>query len=139
MARSYELALVFDPRLSEDEANEITAKFKEIIASQGATVTKEENWGKRKLAYPIRKFNEGRYLFLYVAAPDSMTWQEIERLILQNERILRHLVVRTTRISSVPSARAKRSPASSSAMPWRVSATTIATMTRRWTNETPQP
>lgn len=95
MARSYELALVFDPRLSDDEANEITAKFKEIIASQGATITQEDNWGKRKLAYPIRKLTEGRYLFLYVAAPESMSWQEIERLILQNERILRHLVVRT--------------------------------------------
>lgn len=95
MARSYELALVFDPRLSDDEVGEITARFKEIIASQGATITQEDNWGKRKLAYPIRKLNEGRYLFIYVAAPESMSWQEIERLILQNERILRHLVVRT--------------------------------------------
>jgi len=96
MARTYELALVFEPRMSENDVAETVAKYKEMIeADHTALITKEESWGKRKLAYPIQKYTEGRYLFLYVQSKSGYDWSGLERLIMQNEKVLRHLVVRT--------------------------------------------
>lgn len=96
MNRSYELGFVVEPRQSDEEVQAITNRFKELIEGGGAEVTYIDSWGKRKLAYPIRKYNEGKYVFLYVATDGrAVNWSEIERLLLQDEKILRHLVVRT--------------------------------------------
>lgn len=95
MTRTYELGLVIEPRQSDDEAGEIVAKYREMIVANGGQITDEENWGKRKLAYTIRNFNEGRYVFYYVSSDGAMKWSDIERNLMQNEKILRHLVVRT--------------------------------------------
>ena len=95
MTRTYELGLVIEPRQSDETVLEIVAKYREMIAASGGTVTEEDNWGRRKLAYPIRKFNEAKYVFLFVASEGSVTWTDIERNLMQNEAILRYLVVRT--------------------------------------------
>lgn len=95
MTRSYELGFVLEPRVPEDEAQALCDKFKDMITDSGATVTYVDHWGKRKLAYPIRKFSEGRYFFIYVSTDVTVPWSDIERLMMQDEKILRHLVVRT--------------------------------------------
>lgn len=97
MNRMYELAIVTEPRQTEDDVQAICDRMKELIENSGSQVFHVDDWGKRKLAYPIRKFNEGRYNFLYVAARNGAVpdWSTIERLLQQDERILRHLVVRT--------------------------------------------
>ncbi|MEM1178895.1 MAG: 30S ribosomal protein S6 [Acidobacteriota bacterium] len=90
------MGIIVEPRQNDDEVQAITDRFTGMLEEAGSTVTYVDNWGKRKLAYPIRKFNEGKYIFVYVsseAAPPP--WSEIERLMLQDEKILRHLVVRT--------------------------------------------
>jgi small subunit ribosomal protein S6 len=66
-----------------------------MIAAAGGNVTEVDNWGKRKLAYPIHKLNEGKYVFYFVASEGSVTWTDIERNLMQNEAVLRYLVVRT--------------------------------------------
>ena len=69
---------------------------KKMITGSGAEIAKEESWGKRKLAYPIHKFSEGRYVFLYVIADGAAPpFQEVERRLNQNERVLRYLTIRT--------------------------------------------
>lgn len=97
MNRMYELAIVTEPRQTEEDVQAICDRMKELIEKSGSQMFHLEDWGKRKLAYPIRKFNEGRYSFLYVAARDGAVpeWATIERLLQQDERVLRHLVVRT--------------------------------------------
>ena len=95
MSRTYELGLVFEPRTSDEDVQALAGKYREMIVAAGGTVTEEDNWGKRKLAYPIRKFNEGKYLFLFVESEAAVEWTDVERNLMQNERVLRHLVVRT--------------------------------------------
>lgn len=95
MTRTYELGFIVEPRTNDDDAQSICDKYTSLIKDSGATVTYVDHWGKRKLAYPIRKLNEGRYYFIYVSVDNAMTWTEIERLLMQDEKVLRHLVVRT--------------------------------------------
>ena len=66
MKRTYELALVLDPSLSDEEQVSLVDEVKKMVSSKGVEVVKEESWGKRKLAYPVGKVTEGRYVFLYI-------------------------------------------------------------------------
>lgn len=95
MSRTYELGLVFEPRQSDDDVQALTTKYKEMVETAGGSVTEEDNWGKRRLAYPIQKYNEGKYVFLFVSSEGAVDWPPIERNLMQNEKVLRHLVVRT--------------------------------------------
>jgi small subunit ribosomal protein S6 len=96
MKRTYELALVLDPALSDDEQVELVDEYKKMITDSGAVIAKEESWGKRKLAYPIEKVTEGRYVFLYVVAEGAVPpFREIETRLNQNERVLRYMTLRT--------------------------------------------
>jgi small subunit ribosomal protein S6 len=95
--RTYELAIVADPRLSDDEHAAILDETKQLISHRGGEVVREESWGKRKLAYPIRKLSEGRYtfLFLQMEAGAAPLFNEVELRLRQNDRVLRYLTVRT--------------------------------------------
>lgn len=94
--RIYELVFIADPRLSDEEAVTLADEFKSLIEDDGNTkVTKEESWGRRTLAYPIQKFNEGRYHIYYIDAPPKNSLPQVEERMRQNEKVLRHLVVRT--------------------------------------------
>jgi len=96
MSRTYELGFVVDPRQSDDAVQEICQKYREMIEGGGAQVTEIDYWGRRKLAYEIKKFSEGKYVFIYITASEGVPpFPEIERLMGQDERILRFLVVRT--------------------------------------------
>lgn len=95
MTRTYELCFIVDPQRSDDEAQEICDRYKGLVEDSGATVALVFAWGKRKLAYPIRNFKEGIYFVLYVSADVQVPWPDIERLMMQDEKVLRYLVVRT--------------------------------------------
>ena len=96
MKRTYELALVLDPALSDEEQVTLVDEVKRMVTGKGVEVVKEESWGKRKLAYPIGKASEGRYVFLYVTAEnDPPPVREVEMRLNQNERVLRYLWIRT--------------------------------------------
>ena len=95
--RTYELALVADPRLSDDDMTALSTEFKQLIASRGGEVLREESWGRRKLAYPIHQLTEGRYLvlFLQIEPEKAGLLKEVEMRLNQNDKILRYLTVRT--------------------------------------------
>lgn len=95
--RTYELAIVADPRLSDEEFVALVDEFKQLIANRGGELVREESWGKRKLAYPIRKLSEGRYTFLYLQMEPraSALIPEVELRLKQNDKVLRFLTVRT--------------------------------------------
>lgn len=95
--RTYELAIVADPRLSDDEFVALVDESKQLIANRGGEVVREESWGKRKLAYPIHKLTEGRYTFLYLQMEPKVSGllSEVELRLKQNDKVLRYLTVRT--------------------------------------------
>jgi small subunit ribosomal protein S6 len=96
MRRTYELALVLDPGLSDDEQGVLVDEVKRMVSTSGVAIAREESWGKRKLAFPIGKASEGRYVFLYITADEAAPpFQEVEKRLNQNERVLRYLTVRT--------------------------------------------
>lgn len=95
MTRTYELGFIVEPRVPDDEAQALCDKFKGLVEESGAQIVHVDDWGKRKLAYTIKKYNEGRYFFIYVSTDVDVPWTTIERLMMQDEKILRHLLVRT--------------------------------------------
>lgn len=95
--RTYELAIVADPRISEEEFVALVDETKQLVASRGGELVREENWGKRKLAYPIEKLTEGRYTFLHLQMEPATAalLPEVELRLRQNDKVLRFLTVRT--------------------------------------------
>lgn len=94
--RHYELMFLADPRLSDEEFVGMADEYRKMITGGGGTVVGEESWGKRKLAFPIDKLNEGRYMLFYVQTePGKNPLAEVEHRMNQNDKILRYLSVRT--------------------------------------------
>ncbi len=71
MTRTYELVFIVEPRRSDDDVQALTEKYTGMIEASGATIKYIDHWGKRKLAYPIQNFNEGKYVVVYVTADDE--------------------------------------------------------------------
>jgi small subunit ribosomal protein S6 len=112
--RTYELMFVVDPRVADEEVVTMTQDYKNMITAGGSQITGEENWGRRKLAYPINKVNEGKYVLLYISSEVGKTaLPEVEHRMRQNDRILRYLTVRTDEDLK----RAARRPAKSGGTP----------------------
>lgn len=101
--RTYELMFIIDPRVSDEEAEGLVAEYRKMIEDGGGTIAKHEEWGKRRLAYPINKLTEGRYELFYVNCEDQTPLPEVERRMGQNENVLRSLTVRTD-LDRVPAA-----------------------------------
>ena len=90
--RDYELVFIIHPDLDEAATIEAVEKVKGWIKEAGGVITKEDPWGKRKLAYPILKQNNGQYfLFNIQVAPSFLT--ELERNLRFLEPVMRFLVV----------------------------------------------
>ena len=89
----YETVFIMTPVLSEDQAAETVDKFKKFLKGKGAKIKHEENWGLRKLAYPIQKKTTGFYhLFEFQADPTVIASFEVE--FKRDERVLRFLTVK---------------------------------------------
>jgi small subunit ribosomal protein S6 len=91
--RSYETAFLLSPKLSEEETANFITQMADVISQKKGRMIKEDRWGKRKLAYPIKRFDEAFYvIFLYEAEPDVPF--ELERRFKQTEAVLRFLTVK---------------------------------------------
>ncbi len=94
--RTYELVFVVDPRVSDEDVTTMINEYRQMITTGGSEITVEENWGRRKLAYPINKLNEGKYVLFGITSQDGKTsLPEVEHRMRQNDKILRYLTVRT--------------------------------------------
>ncbi len=91
--RPYEILVIVDPRPTDEEIAALLTQLGEQITSLKAEVVKMENWGKRRLAYDIRKQREGTYAVFEVAAEPAMV-KEFERQLRLNESVLRFLSTR---------------------------------------------
>ena len=86
----YETAILFDPELPEDARKEFLVKLTGIVAGYKGEVLKTDDWGNRKLAYPIRKRSNAFYTFLLYTGNRGVV-EEVERNIKIFDGILRHL------------------------------------------------
>jgi small subunit ribosomal protein S6 len=89
---SYETLFVVDCSLGEDTVKELINKFTTLIADNGAIDSVDE-WGKRRLAYPINDKNDGYYVLVNFKSEGSFT-AELERVFGITEGILRSIVIR---------------------------------------------
>ncbi|MDD3746737.1 MAG: 30S ribosomal protein S6 [Anaerostipes sp.] len=89
----YELALVVNAKIEDDARTEVVEKVKAMITEAGATITKVDEWGKKRLAYEIQKMNEGFYYFIQFDAETAVP-AELEAKLRIMEPVLRFLVVK---------------------------------------------
>ncbi len=93
--REYETTFIIAPNLSEEETNGVIEKFKDVVEKNGGKELDVEIMGKRKLAYEIKKFDEGVYvIFRYKTEGGTGLVAELERRMRNDENILRFLTVR---------------------------------------------
>ena len=91
--RNYESLYIIHPDVVGDELTAMVEKFQKVLTDQAAEIYKLDNWGTRKLAYPIQKVERGCYVqTLFTAAPEVIA--EFERRLRLDEKILRFLTVR---------------------------------------------
>lgn len=91
--RPYEVLVIVDPRPTDEEVAALLEQLGGQLKTLGAEVTKVDNWGKRRLAYDIRKQREGTYAVFEVSAEPSMV-KEFERQVRLNENVLRFVSTR---------------------------------------------
>ena len=92
VSANYEVLYIISPDLGEEDTAALVEKFKALIEANG-TLNELEQWGKRKLAYPINKTNEGYYVFVdFTYKPEEVA--VLKRALGYNEQVLRHIVVR---------------------------------------------
>ncbi|HAA89061.1 MAG: 30S ribosomal protein S6 [Thermoanaerobacterales bacterium 50_218] len=91
--RSYEVLFIIKPDLDEDAVNAVVEKFTNLIQETEGTVEEVSRWGKKRLAYEIKKFREGIYvLILFQGTPATV--RELDRVLRISDEVLRHLIVR---------------------------------------------
>jgi len=89
----YETAILFQPELPEERRKEFLAKIEGIVASFGGEILKQDDWGIRKLAYPIRKTSNAFYTFLVYSGGRGVV-EEVERNIKIFDDVMRHMTSR---------------------------------------------
>lgn len=92
MANKYESIFILNPNLDEEGTKGLVEKFKGLIESS-ATFESIEEWGKRKLAYPINKVNEGYYTLVNFSA-DSSFAHELERIYKITDGVIKYIVIK---------------------------------------------
>ena len=92
--RTYEVGFIAAPNTADDDLSKLNSQIEQIIKDRGGKITKLDNWGRRKLAYRIGKFDEGVYTFVYVEG-SGQEISEVERRLRVTDFIIRYLTVRT--------------------------------------------
>jgi len=89
----YETVFIMTPVLSDDQMKEAVKKYQDLLKSNGAEIIHEENWGLKKLAYPIQKKASGFYYLMEFKA-DGKVVDALETAYRRDERMLRFLTVK---------------------------------------------
>jgi small subunit ribosomal protein S6 len=91
--RQYETGFLISPNLTEEETDKIILQMAEVVSQKKGKMLKEDRWGKRKLAYPLNKFEEAFYVFFHYEGEPEVP-SELERRFRQTDNILRYLTVK---------------------------------------------
>lgn len=90
--RKYEVMYIIRPDIEQEAVDAVVEKFQGVITNGGGEITSHEVKGKRRLAYEIKKFNDGVYVLVhFTSAPEVVT--ELDRLMKISDEVIRHLIV----------------------------------------------
>jgi len=92
----YEKVIIFDSNLDDSAVEETVGRMKDVIVRQGGEILKSENWGRRKLAYELNKYQKGNYILLLFKAPPS-TIIELEKLCKVVDSVIKFMVVKLSK------------------------------------------
>ena len=99
MMNQYETVFILTPVLSDQQMKETVEKFKGILTEKGAEIINEENWGLKKMAYPIQKKSTGFYAFLEFKAEPQVI-EKLEVAYRRDERVLRFITVKNEKYAA---------------------------------------
>jgi small subunit ribosomal protein S6 len=107
--RTYEVLFILNSQLPEQDATNLIADFRGIAEKSGATLINQEAWGRRRLAYPIEKMQDGIY-HLFVFQTEGDVLNELDRRMKNSDQVVRHMIVRTDQDLKRAEKLAKRNP-----------------------------
>jgi small subunit ribosomal protein S6 len=117
MQRAYEVMFIVRPDLMEEDLDKLVATLQTHATGAGATVKNAEKMGRRRLAYDVKKFQEGQYV-LFTLAADGKAVHELERRLRVTEPVIKFITVRTDeeqqrldKVRKIRASRTKRPPA----------------------------
>ena len=115
MSRVYEVMFIVRPDVIDEDVDKLIAGFEATVTNGSGTVKSIEKMGRRKLAYTVRKFNDGNYILLTVEAEGGLI-AELERRLRVSEQVIKFITVRTdeedkriAKIKAIRGTRVKRS------------------------------
>ncbi|MBZ5572865.1 MAG: 30S ribosomal protein S6 [Acidobacteriia bacterium] len=121
MNRTYELMFIVRPDMAEEDQDKLISTLESAVTSTGGVVKNVERMGKRRLAYRVRKFNDGIYVLLTVEGSGGLI-HELERRLRVTEPVIKFLTVRIDeeqkrldKIKAIRDARRKAAPAPATA------------------------
>ena len=91
--REYELVMVLSPEVDEDGVARTIDRVTQFIAQRGGSITNQEHWGTRRLAYPIDDFREGNYVLANLTFEPSLA-RELEANLKSSAEVIRYLLVK---------------------------------------------
>ena len=103
--RMYETIYIVQPDLGDDDIKALSAKVQDVIAKKNGEMKRLEDWGSRKLAYPIEKFSRGRYFYLRCDGDETLI-AELERRLRLDDKVLRYQSVKIEKETAAPAAKA---------------------------------
>ena len=89
----YEVMYIIDTAIDEQARTALINRFSGLVEANGGQVDRVDEWGKRRLAYPINYKTEGYYVLMYIAAPAALP-RELERNLQISDSVLRYMVIR---------------------------------------------
>jgi small subunit ribosomal protein S6 len=94
MQRTYEIMFIVRPDLADEDVDKLVATMETNITNAGGNIAGTQRMGKRRMAYPVRKFQDGNYILFNVEGPGSVI-KEAERRLRVAEQVIKFITVRT--------------------------------------------
>jgi small subunit ribosomal protein S6 len=93
VTRDYELGFILTPEVNEEQTRAILERIEQIVSNHGGQIMRVNQWGRRRLAYPIQHHRDGFYVFVdMVLTPETVS--ELDRTLKVSEEVIRHLIKR---------------------------------------------
>ena len=93
MRRDYELGFILNPEVNEEQTRAILERVEQVVANHDGQIVRINQWGRRRLGYPIEHHRDGFYVFIdMILTPETVI--ELDRTLKVSEEVLRHLIKR---------------------------------------------
>jgi small subunit ribosomal protein S6 len=99
--RDYELMYIVRPTVADDQFNSAIERVDAMISNLGGEVGEKTPWGKRRLAYPIQKHEDGFYVVASIKLEPTQT-RELEEQLRISDEVIRHILVQPPELKPVP-------------------------------------